>query len=324
MKLNEFRHILKTNAHLPLPEEKAERIVQIKEHYIAPDSREILVRRKRKLGTSLFSVLVMSCMATVIFLGTQVKSTVTVELNPPVTLSVNYFNRVIAIEGENEDGLELIQSLDRKSGTLSSVLDNMLEVAVEEGYAVPSETNYVLLGVNGTSYQTEELLIREISQSDQINPAFSLFVVNRHSDSPDGSLLGGNLRIASSSSDFIFSGLLPAGTQAENTLPTASPDYDYFDDVPIFNPDVESAFDSKNSGDYGYSLQDAITGEDQTLTDEEFADLSVTYQVSEAKMAIVLAIVFNLPGYTQMSDVAYLSNLPVQDLLTLYSRIDSE
>ena len=60
--------------------------------------------------------------------------TVYMRINPEVSMEVNRLDRVVSLEGENNDGAELIAGFSYYGRTVDEVTDDLAELAEDEGY----------------------------------------------------------------------------------------------------------------------------------------------------------------------------------------------
>ena len=90
--------------------------------------------------------------------------TVRMQINPDVKLSVNRFDRVVGLEGLNEDGEDLINGYRAYGKGMKTVSDELADRAVELGYL--SDGGQITLTVESdrASWKTatEELLLLEL------------------------------------------------------------------------------------------------------------------------------------------------------------------
>ena len=66
--------------------------------------------------------------------------TVHMSINPEVGIDVNHFDRVVGIEGENEDGEKLIKGFSYYGRPIDEVSDDLALRAKDQGYLVPGGT----------------------------------------------------------------------------------------------------------------------------------------------------------------------------------------
>lgn len=102
-----------------------------------------------------------ACMVLLLIGGRWLYFTPTVEIgidiNPSVELGVNRFNRIISFEGYNDDGRELINSLDIKFMNYSEAVNKIIES--EDIVSLLSNDEIMTIAVIGTdSTQAEEIL----------------------------------------------------------------------------------------------------------------------------------------------------------------------
>lgn len=64
----------------------------------------------------------------------QPYASVYVKINPEVRIDVNRQDRVVAITGINQDGIDLIQGYDYNEKQLSQVTDELVDLAIQMGY----------------------------------------------------------------------------------------------------------------------------------------------------------------------------------------------
>ena len=90
--------------------------------------------------------------------------TVRMQINPDVQLSVNRFDRVVALEGLNEDGVALIDGYRAYGKGMKTVSDELADRAVELGYL--ADGGKITLTVDsekdGWKTATEDLLLLEL------------------------------------------------------------------------------------------------------------------------------------------------------------------
>lgn len=90
--------------------------------------------------------------------------TVRMQINPDVQLSVNRFDRVVALEGLNEDGAALIDGYRTYGKGMKTVSDELADRAVELGYL--ADGGKITLTVDsekdGWKTATEDLLLLEL------------------------------------------------------------------------------------------------------------------------------------------------------------------
>lgn len=82
---------------------------------------------------------------------------ISIDINPSVELGVNRFNRIISFESYNDDGQELINSLDIKFTNYSEAVNRIIES--ENVISLLSNNEIMTIAVIGSdSTQSEEIL----------------------------------------------------------------------------------------------------------------------------------------------------------------------
>lgn len=105
------------------------------------------------------------------------------QINPDVQMSVNRFDRVVGLEGLNEDGEDLIKGYRAYGKGMQTVSDELADRAVELGYL--SDGGQITLTVESdhASWKTatEELLLLELD----VHFEHRIIVVTVSSDEPE-------------------------------------------------------------------------------------------------------------------------------------------
>lgn len=86
---------------------------------------------------------------------------ISVDVNPSIELGVNWFERVVSVEGYNEDGSRLAASLDIKYLEYTEALDRILEDENIKLYL--SQDEIVSVTVVGNNDKKEEGLLKKVS-----------------------------------------------------------------------------------------------------------------------------------------------------------------
>ncbi len=120
-----------------------------------------LVQNRFKFSfVSIFIIALVMIFSTNIQSNTQVyASTVTVDINPSIVITLDEDDKVINISALNDDGDTLIeQDITYKRMTIEQVVNRLVDRAIELGYIDPDELeNVVLIHVEG---KTEEIRLR--------------------------------------------------------------------------------------------------------------------------------------------------------------------
>ena len=84
----------------------------------------------------------------------KVMTTVTLDINPSIEISLNYKNKVVRIEGLNDDGKELLKDNKLKGNSLEVAIEDITELVIEKGYITESD-NHILINVEGKDIKDE-------------------------------------------------------------------------------------------------------------------------------------------------------------------------
>lgn len=90
--------------------------------------------------------------------------TVHMSINPKVDIDVNHFDRVVGLEGDNEDGEKLVEGFSYYGRTIDEVSDDLAVRAKEQGYLVPGGTIQITVESDDEEWRiaTEDRLIIEL------------------------------------------------------------------------------------------------------------------------------------------------------------------
>lgn len=90
--------------------------------------------------------------------------TVHMSINPEVNIDVNHFDRVVGLEGDNEDGEKLVEGFSYYGRTIDEVSDDLAVRAKEQGYLVPGGTIQITVESDDEEWRiaTEDRLIIEL------------------------------------------------------------------------------------------------------------------------------------------------------------------
>lgn len=95
-------------------------------------------RARRTRGRRLALVAAAACLAMAVVSGAVVwrlpVGTVYMAINPEVSMEVNRLDRVVSLEGENEDGEALVEGFGYYGRTVDEVSDDLADRAEEQGY----------------------------------------------------------------------------------------------------------------------------------------------------------------------------------------------
>lgn len=75
-------------------------------------------------------------------------SYINIDINPSVEITSNIYDRIIGIQGINEDGIKLIGIDSYKNKTIEAGVENVIKKAAEKGYLKESLNNAIMLTVS--------------------------------------------------------------------------------------------------------------------------------------------------------------------------------
>lgn len=113
-----------------------------------------------------------ACFLACIFLSTGVYayytpySYVSVDINPSISLSLNRFEKVIAVSPITEDAVDLIKDTKEiKNQDIDKALTTIIKSASEKGYIDAEEENQVVVVVSAKNQKAEDKLAKEVNKT---------------------------------------------------------------------------------------------------------------------------------------------------------------
>ncbi len=158
MNINQFKKNLKDHAEFVINNRYEELDVR---SYL-PEKRTFYFRLRLKNVFAGF--LVLSFISLFGFLSFNPVSTLTIDINPEIELKLNVFNRVIGVEGMNEDADEFMTGIDVKYKSIEKATELIYEHGLETDYAYNGQL-YVLYGVYSTKENLNEKITEKINAS---------------------------------------------------------------------------------------------------------------------------------------------------------------
>ncbi|GAA0075727.1 hypothetical protein UT300005_01050 [Clostridium sp. CTA-5] len=93
---------------------------------------------KRKLVLSAAVIVgIMTCGIGGYSYATTPTAYVSLDINPSVELGVNAFDKVVSVEGYNEDGNNILENEDLKSMNINDAVEELVSNAIDKGYVTP-------------------------------------------------------------------------------------------------------------------------------------------------------------------------------------------
>lgn len=106
--------------------------------------------------------------------------TVSLDVNPSIEYSINRFDKVLSVSGVNDDGSDIVSSLDvsrLKYKDIETAIDNTIDQIDAEGYFTEDSENYVVVTANtGADAHTDKLVERldkTVAKHERIKPITS-------------------------------------------------------------------------------------------------------------------------------------------------------
>lgn len=106
--------------------------------------------------------------------------TVSLDVNPSIEYSINRFDKVLSVSGVNDDGSDIVSSLDvsrLKYKDIETAIDNTIDQIDAEGYFTEDSENYVVVTANtGADAHTDKLVERldkTVAKHEGIKPITS-------------------------------------------------------------------------------------------------------------------------------------------------------
>lgn len=105
--------------------------------------------RRRPGVRAIAAALILGLMLALVTEAVRVRGTavayVEVDINPVVELGINRYNRVISVEGLDEDGREVVKGLDLANLELEEAVESIAGVAQARGYVDPAREDHTVL-----------------------------------------------------------------------------------------------------------------------------------------------------------------------------------
>ncbi|NMC55873.1 MAG: hypothetical protein GYA50_01450 [Eubacteriaceae bacterium] len=90
---------------------------------------------------------------------------VSLDVNPGILLKVNLFEKVIGVEGVNQDAVQIIQDLDLKNKGIETALCNAIERIKEKGYFI--QNNNIIIAASSKNNAKAQQLAQRLKDAAQ-------------------------------------------------------------------------------------------------------------------------------------------------------------
>ncbi len=290
MKLKEFNKILNDSAKFNISNRSEE---------ISLDNYVFQRNYQRKntfktLALTLSSIIIVLMFSFYLYYNSTPYVVLTIDINPSLEVKLNRFNRVIEVSSLNEDALNFVSDIDAKKMPLNDFLELIYEKGIEENYFTDTEAN-ALIGIYGSSYDSENRVLSLINETSEINSLSILY----HSQDQEA----------------MFN--IESGENDESILSSI---IDYYNDRS--SEIISSEYDGDNVLEVPSIGADSIEFSGLLVTEEEFISLANDLDISITKLNIVRFIFDNSSDYTTVSDFIELATSDISDLIKLYNALE--
>lgn len=291
MKLNRFNQILNESSEFNINNRANE--IDAKEYLF--QTRKKPSRTLLKLSYTFSAVLVIFLFSFYLYVTQTTFTTVTIDINPSIEVDLNRFNRVIDVKPLNEDAQAFIDRLDNGRMSFDQFIDNLYQVSLDEQYFTPSNAE-ALVGVYGTSYQTESDVLKIMTEKQEIDSVAVTF----HSE------------------DNTTFFTLP---ETENTNFLSSINYlvgasSVTDTSEYYGSDVETPGTPEDSLD-----SNIITQGNAIYSEADWETIANHFDISITKLNIIRYIFVHSDDYTTESDLTTLVQMNITDLNQIYRQL---
>ena len=200
------------------------------------------------------------------------QSYVSLDVNPGIELEVNMFDRIIRVTGINDEGAEILSSLDLKNIDVNEGLELIINQLAQQGYILPDAENSILISVYNNNEESM-LTVRERAYKQientirEMNMEALLIVVNvdknTMSQAEELGITAGKLALINAYNDYENTNR----TQEElmnmsvyDILSSIEDDEDFFEDE-----DIKDVMDTISGASATVGPVDTVTGASETV-----------------------------------------------------------
>ena len=211
-----------------------------------------------------------ACLALVItsifFTGQMPYASVYMTINPEVRIDVSRSDVVVGVEGMNADGAELLEGYDHKKKDLDTVMDELVDRAIDMGYL--HEGGKITLSLDGDA---EWIVSHETHLNQHLNDhltdkiTVTIDIEQKQPEQPTPTAPTGTIVIPVGPGNYGDSDYDNGESDYEPT-DAADSDYDMDDGQSDYN-DPDSDYTSSDSENSGYGQSDYEEPEDDGQTD---------------------------------------------------------
>lgn len=163
MKLNDFNKKLKESSKFNIKNSSQEIDIEafsFNENYKTPFNF-------KRFAFSAMSLTIIFVFTFYLYVRFTPISTLTIDINPSLEVDVNRFNRVISIEGLDQESNDFIASLDSNNKKVEDLLEVIYEEGMDQGYFTNNDA-YALIGIYANNLEYESRIDNLINQNSDI------------------------------------------------------------------------------------------------------------------------------------------------------------
>jgi hypothetical protein len=303
MTYRKFRQLLADSASFSVPYQK-DLLDNVHQTLHLQPLSEKPTRFRFRVPLLLSGILSALLIVAALFLQFLPKTTLTIDINPSLELTLNHYNRVIRVAGLDLEGDLLTQNLASKTGSLTKVLTSIQNAALQDRY-LESQDTPMLFGIEGTSYE-QELIIKSLVVDHFQESSTPILVMYQHTDDTNHWIYG----FARLEASTLFTTTMPIFTTTAMMYTSA-----WQTTLSPNSPSTSSSDDStSNIADQEYAIPEFSLA--------EFQSLANTLDITEAKLQLVLEIYQGYSTYQTYANLEQLANMPLETLYSLYLGIN--
>lgn len=122
----------------------------------------------KKIAVSIASVVAIATIGTVsAFAYYTPVGKVSLDVNPSIEYSVNMFDKVLDVEGINEDGEVLLGDVDLTGKDIEDAISDTVDLLIDDGYITDEESNEIVLATYDNDENDNEELAQELEEVAQ-------------------------------------------------------------------------------------------------------------------------------------------------------------
>ena len=92
---------------------------------------------------------------------------VSLDVNPSIEYSINRFDKVLSVEGANDDGTKLLENIDVKNNNIEEALSKTVDVLIDKGYLGKDTNEGVIISTSNKDTEKSDSLAAELKDKIQ-------------------------------------------------------------------------------------------------------------------------------------------------------------